>query len=123
MSADLQKIIELLSKLSDEDKEKLTGALSASEEPKKTRGRQTKKKFKNKFEDSPIFNEFKSDIEVDKKLSANMERSPRRKPVKMIKVACMKCNTVCETDPSLVYYMSKTEYSFTCPKCQRGMKR
>lgn len=121
MSADLQKIIELLSKLSDEDKEKLTGALS--EEPaKKTRGR-AKKKFKNKFEDSPIFNEFKSDIEVDKKLSANVERSPRRKPAKMVKVACMKCNTICETDPSLVYYMSKTEYSFTCPKCQRGMKR
>ncbi|MCA9313818.1 hypothetical protein KDA08_05920, partial [Candidatus Saccharibacteria bacterium] len=121
---ELTDILKALAELSDDDKAALNEILKKKEQPEapKKRGRRKSKPL-NKFEQSPVFNQFKDDIAIDKKLSGKAERTPRRKAVKKISVACMKCGKVCEVEPSQVYYMSKTEYSFDCPKCQRGMSR
>lgn len=121
---ELKDLLKALAELSDEDREKLAASLTQpKEEVPKTRGRRKKEKPLNKFEKSPFFNQFKDDIAIDKKLSGKTERTPRRNPPKKVKVACMKCGKMCEVDPSQVYYMSKTEYSFDCDQCQRGMSR
>lgn len=122
---ELKDILKALAELSDEDKAALNTLLNKEKnepEPPKKRGRQKTKPL-NKFEQSPVFNQFKEDIAIDKKLSGKTERTPRRKPAKKVSVACMKCGKICEVDPSQVYYMSKTEYSFDCEKCQRGKSR
>lgn len=121
---ELAEILKALAELSDEDKAALNKLLNKEDaEPPKKRGGGRKKKVVNKFEDSPIFNQFKEDIAIDKKLSGKSDRTPRRKPAKKVSVACMKCGKICEVDPSQVYYMSKSEYSFDCEKCQRGKTR
>lgn len=117
---DLLKIIQ---EMTPEDKKLLAQALSSQDipaEPAPKKVSRNKKNVINKFESSPIFNECKNDIKIDKKLSGNFQKTPRARRQKMIEIKCMKCGTLCKTDPSFVYYMSKDEYSFTCNKCLGG---
>ncbi len=92
--------------------------------PKQRRGKKVKTdEVKNRFEDSPIFNQCKEDIEMDKKLWGNREPSVRRTPAKKIKIECMQCNKMCEVNKDEVFFMSSNEYSYTCPKCQNRRAR
>lgn len=90
---------------------------------RKKGGKVDKDEVRNKFEDSPIFNQCKDDIEMDKKLWGNREPSIRRKPTKKIKIECMQCNKMCEVNKDEVFFMSSNEYSYTCPKCQNRRAR
>lgn len=147
----LREILKLLAEMSEEDRDLLLKQVESIENPKQEettsepkevvkrapRGSKKgsdvnvtgtvngakKKPFINKFEKSEIFNSCKEDIERDKKMWQGREPSPRVRKVKTIKVNCMSCQKECEVDPSLVYYMSKSEYSFTCDKCQRRKRK
>lgn len=77
----------------------------------------------NKFEQSDLFNAFQDDIERDKKLWGDKQPEPRRKKAKLVKVKCNACQRECEVDPSLVFVMSKDEYSYKCDRCQGRRSR
>ena len=73
----------------------------------------------NKFESSPIFNDYKQDISIDKKLWGNNKSYERDRKNEKVVVACTSCHRDCEVLPNLVFKMPNGEYSFTCDKCVR----
>jgi hypothetical protein len=115
----------LVKTMTEGQAEKAEPVVEVSKRPPR---RKTKKggktdEVRNKFEDSPIFNQCKEDIEMDKKLWGNREPSVRRTPAKKIKIECMQCNKMCEVNKDEVFFMSSNEYSYTCPKCQNRRAR
>ena len=137
----LKDVLKMMAELEPEELDALVKTMAAGQtkqepaEPvevtKRPPKRRTKKggkpdktdEVKNRFEDSPIFNQCKEDIEMDKKLWGNREPSVRRTPAKKIKIECMQCNKMCEVNKDEVFFMSSNEYSYTCPKCQNRRAR
>lgn len=135
----LKDVLKMMAELEPEELDALVKTMTAgakqepvTEEVEITKPKRRTKKggkpdksneVKNRFEDSPIFNQCKEDIELDKKLWGNREPSTRRSPAKKIKIECMQCNKMCEVNKDEVFFMSSNEYSYTCPKCQNRRAR
>ena len=135
----LKDVLKMMAELAPEELDALVKTMAAGQKDKsadieevevtkspprrKTKKRGKTDEVRNKFEDSPIFNQCKDDIEMDKKLWGNREPSIRRKPTKKIKIECMQCNKMCEVNKDEVFFMSSNEYSYTCPKCQNRRAR
>jgi hypothetical protein len=74
----------------------------------------------NNFLGSADAKMFKSDVEIDKKLSGNNTPSPRRQETEMWEVVCKVCGGTSIVSPSTVMLDEDThEVSYTCDSCIR----
>ena len=78
----------------------------------KTRKRKTKQVFENKFLDMQEMHLHKSDSTIDKKLKVS-PLTPRRDPVKLVKVCCRVCGRKEEVSPSMITESDR----YKCNKC------
>lgn len=120
------ELIEQIIKLGNILSQKVESTKSEGPPVKRARKKQSKKDSDkiNKFEQSDIFNAYREDSKIDKKLWGNRKPSERTaRKAQKITVKCMTCDTECEVDRSEVYFMSRNEYSFTCNKCLRGKRK
>lgn len=139
----IQQAVKAILDLSDEDKAKLLEALSSLDNqesepasiespqnlsPAKANKRRTKrasKSSKNKFEDSKFFTACQEDKKIDELFWKGREPSNRRKAARqvLVDVECSICKKKCKAEKSEVFFMSRDEYSYTCPKCVGGGRR
>lgn len=133
---DLKNLInKMIDSLSDEQKEGLIRSLNDSTEeqpPQETKKKKFRRKNKkqqetsqggeNLFEQSPVFNQFKSDIAVDKKLSGNSRPSERRDKERLVKVNCLSCGKEDEVE-SYLLFKDEGVYRYKCNRCSVGGRR
>jgi len=138
----VQQVLKALLELSEEDKAALMNALSSIDKKNEEQvvvepteevaqikpSRRNKKraaKPTNKFEQSQFFNAYKEDSKVDELFWKGREPSNRRKPPRqvMVDVDCSICKKKCKASKNEVFFMSRDEYSYTCPKCVGGGRR
>ena len=143
----VQQVLKALLELSDEDKAALMDALSSIDKKEEVeverteevdeivkevaytkpskRNKKRKAKPVNKFEQSQFFDAYKDDSRADELLWKGREPSDRRKPPRqvMVDVDCSICKKKCKAPKNEVFFMSRDEYSYTCPKCVGGGRR
>lgn len=137
----IQQAVKAILDLSEEDKAKLLAALSSLDNQEsvveeipqnvsaaktnKRSSKRAKKTSKNKFEDSKFFTACQEDKKLDELFWKGREPSNRRRAARqvLVDVECSICKKKCKVDKSEVFFMSRDEYSYTCPKCVGGGRR
>ncbi len=136
----IQQAVKAILDLSEEDKAKLLAALSSLDNQESVveeipqnvsaaktnkRSKRSKKTSKNKFEDSKFFTACQEDKKLDELFWKGREPSNRRRAARqvLVDVECSICKKKCKADKSEVFFMSRDEYSYTCPKCVGGGRR
>lgn len=96
-------------------------------QPQQPRQARSKKEQLNLFEKDPLFNAFKEDGNVDKKLWAGHQPTERREPQRMVNVNCARCGKQSQVSPDLIF-RSRDEHgqmdqaAYYCNKCCTGMR-
>lgn len=97
-------------------------------QPQQSRQARPKKEQQlNLFEKDPLFNAFKEDGNVDKKLWAGHQPTERREPQRLVNVNCAKCGKQSQVNPDLIF-RSRDEHgqmdqaAYYCNKCCTGMR-
>lgn len=97
------------------------------QQPKQVREPRQANKQLNLFEKDPLFNAFKEDGNVDKKLWSGHKPTERREPQKLLNINCAKCGKTCQVSPDLIFRSrdengQMDQAAYYCNKCCTGMR-
>jgi len=140
-----EDILKMIEGLSPQEQQKLIKALAGNKEekkkvrrkhykkeegqdpkglpqPKQQKQKRKKGEYVNEFEDSPLFNSNKQDVNVDKKLWANRAPTERDRPNNLVNVECKKCGKKDRVDRGLLFKSRSEsgqteEAAYYCNKC------
>lgn len=108
----IKKMISLLHSMLPEEDKVSNQPNTSTNNVIKSKNIDTKSKRKNKFEDMPVFNMHKEDVEIDKKLCKYPPVTRNRK-YNPIKVTCRVCGKTESVNPAVVDSVER----YKCNKC------